>query len=326
MKFTLDMGAWSSVFAVPTSIVDKHIKLAGENELKVMLWLLRHGGLSVTSKILSEKISISENAINDAVEYWVQVGLVVNESGKLKYDDKNVTTITNPSPTTQDIAPKEDVSAKRMLRPNSQQIATRLMQNKLLSDLLSGVEASLGKTLSPSLSAVIINAHDDYMLPPEVIYMIVNYAKSIHKTSTNYIEALTKSWSNEQIFSLELAESKLLQLDARNRAWKKVSSILELPHRSPSKNETDTAYRWCEEMFISPEIIREAYERCIDKIGKYNIKYMNAIIENFHKLSINSLKDLQAYENSQNENTPTETGNGFDKFDLFNMMEKKNGI
>ncbi len=326
MQFNLDMGGWSSVFAVPTSLVDKHIKLAGENELKVLLWLLRHGGLSASAKTLSEKLSISENAVNDAVEYWAQSGLIMSNEGNLKQSNEFVTTVTNSSPPPQDVVIKEDVSAKRMLRPNSQQIATRLMENQILSELLAGVESTLGKTLSPSLSAVIINAHDDYALPPEVIFMIVNYAKSIHKTSTNYIEALTKNWANEQIFSLDAAEAKLQALDTRNRAWKKISGIIELPMRSPSKNEADTAYRWCEEMFISPEIIREAYERCIDKIGKYNIKYMNAIIESFHKSGINSLQDLRSYENSQNENKPEQNESGFDKFDLFNLMEKNNGV
>ena len=35
-------GVWSSVFAVPSDVVDKYIKLAGAAQLKVLLWILRN--------------------------------------------------------------------------------------------------------------------------------------------------------------------------------------------------------------------------------------------------------------------------------------------
>ena len=44
MKFSINLGMWNSVFAVPTQVVDQHLKLAGGVHLKVLLWLLRHAG------------------------------------------------------------------------------------------------------------------------------------------------------------------------------------------------------------------------------------------------------------------------------------------
>ena len=52
MNYSLDAGAWSSVFAVPASVVDKYIKLADEASLKLLLYLLRHGGESFTEEQL----------------------------------------------------------------------------------------------------------------------------------------------------------------------------------------------------------------------------------------------------------------------------------
>ena len=48
MSFSINLGAWNSVFAVPCSLVDQHIKLAGALQLKVLLWVLRHAGESLT--------------------------------------------------------------------------------------------------------------------------------------------------------------------------------------------------------------------------------------------------------------------------------------
>ena len=46
MNYSLDAGAWNSVFAVPAGVVDKYIKLADGASLKLLLYLLRHGGES----------------------------------------------------------------------------------------------------------------------------------------------------------------------------------------------------------------------------------------------------------------------------------------
>ena len=37
MEYKLNLGSWNSVFAVPSDIVDKHLKLAGAVQLKVLL-------------------------------------------------------------------------------------------------------------------------------------------------------------------------------------------------------------------------------------------------------------------------------------------------
>ncbi len=44
MGYKLELGAWSAVFAVPNALVDRYIKEADGDQLKVMLWLLRHNG------------------------------------------------------------------------------------------------------------------------------------------------------------------------------------------------------------------------------------------------------------------------------------------
>ena len=40
MSVRINLGEWGSVFAVPTSIVDQHIKIASPLQLKIILFLL----------------------------------------------------------------------------------------------------------------------------------------------------------------------------------------------------------------------------------------------------------------------------------------------
>ena len=48
MEYKMNLGSWNSVFAVPGDIVDKHLRLAGAAQLKVILWTLRHAGEEFT--------------------------------------------------------------------------------------------------------------------------------------------------------------------------------------------------------------------------------------------------------------------------------------
>lgn len=55
MGYKLELGAWSAVFAVPNALVDRYIKEADGDQLKVMLWLLRHNGRPYAAEDLAPR-------------------------------------------------------------------------------------------------------------------------------------------------------------------------------------------------------------------------------------------------------------------------------
>ena len=55
MGYALQLGAWSSVFAVPGALVDRYIKTADGDQLKVILWLLRNNGRSYSAEEIATK-------------------------------------------------------------------------------------------------------------------------------------------------------------------------------------------------------------------------------------------------------------------------------
>lgn len=82
MKYSLNAGDWNSVFAVPSSVVDKYIKLANGNSLKLLLFLLRHGGEEFTEEKLNEELGFRERGeLEDAALFWIQRGIVRYDNG-----------------------------------------------------------------------------------------------------------------------------------------------------------------------------------------------------------------------------------------------------
>ena len=84
MEFSLNAGEWNSVFAVPSSIVDRYLLLAGEDSLKLILFLLRHGGERFTAERLRMELGFKRvGELEDAALCWVERGVVRAESGVL---------------------------------------------------------------------------------------------------------------------------------------------------------------------------------------------------------------------------------------------------
>ena len=59
MNYKLNLGCWGSVFAVPSDVVDKYIKIAGGSNIKVLLFFLRHSGEQVTDEIIADALSMN---------------------------------------------------------------------------------------------------------------------------------------------------------------------------------------------------------------------------------------------------------------------------
>ena len=59
MDYRLDIGMWNQVFAVPCALVDRHLKLAGKEQLQVLLYALRHAGEGFTPEGLAGDLGMT---------------------------------------------------------------------------------------------------------------------------------------------------------------------------------------------------------------------------------------------------------------------------
>lgn len=322
MSYYLDLGGWSGVFAVPNSLVDKHLKLANESQLKVILWVLRHGGELFAAADIAGAVGISVSAAEEALEYWLQLG-VLGTSGNNLTQGTEKTAAVQPviKEEKKEIKKFEAPQSRRMLRPDSVYIARRVREDSGVAFMMQEAEAILGKTLSPALSAVLILAHDDYELPPEVVTLIMSYCKSVGKTGTAYIESLAKNWAENGVFTIAAAEKKLEELNSHAIAWRKVSSVLGIPMRAATKKEDEFSFHWIYELKVSDELITEAYERSVNTTGKLQFKYMNTCLDNWVTAGFATVRDIFEHEEKQraerNNSKPSYDMNEIESFNVY---------
>ena len=334
MTYTVAFQNWNSVFAVPAALVDEHIKLAGAAQLKVILWVLRQGGQPFTAESVSKALHLRKEDTEEAIQYWVEAGFFSSDGSEPETQASDKKGISPFVPEPEEPAKKEpsaSLPVQRKPRPTGIYLSERITQSEEIAFLMQEAQRILGRTISPALSGTLVAAHDDYGLPIEVIVMLLMYAKEIGKCHTHYIDAAARGWSEEGIFTHDLAEQKIRQLSELTRTWHKIETALGMTHRAPSSKEEQYVRRWTMEWRFSVEMIREAYDRCADATGKLSFGYMNKILERWQKNNIRTVeaareeaKKRSAKKASQAAGERTYDIDAFDAMDFTNEI-RQNG-
>lgn len=320
MEYRLHMGPWNSVFAVPTALVDRYLKLAGKEQLQVLLWMLRHGGEAFSPETLAQELALDQDAVLDALDYWQQEGLLASREGQL-------TPAAQPEASQAPAAPQAPAQApglppkRRLVRPDTQHLAARMGESEEIRFLMQEAQATFGKTISPAMAATLLAMCDDYGLPVEVVVMLLHYAKDVGKTGTAYLDSVARDWAESGVFTLEAAEKRLQELEEHRQAWAKVQSAAGLPRRAPSRKEEDAAYRWVYQWKFTGEMLRAAYERCVDNTGKFNISYINKILEGWHKQGARNLQEVEALEAKKKEEREQGTSYDIDQLEKMSFFD-----
>lgn len=310
MDININLGAWNGVFAVPCEVVDKYLKLATEKQLKVLLWILRNAGRSCTAEEMAKELSVHPTDVTDYIQFWVNAGLIP-EAGtpgaaaqeKAPAQKQAVPVLSEgksgiENAIAEEPAPQPEKKKPRALsrpqKPDFSYVAKRLNDSPELSFLMEEAQVILGKPLSNGDSATLFMLHEDDGLPVDVILMILQYAVGEGKPAMRYIEKIGIDWASEEIDTVEKAEEKLRAIAKTKDAWGQVRRIFGLNSTgSPTKTQLECAHRWVNDWNYREDMLRLAYETCVDTKGEYNLKYIDGILKRWHNAEIYTPQDAE---------------------------------
>ena len=343
MPFSIDLGPYNAVFAVPTALVDTHMRLAGAVQLKVLLYILRHAGRPVQEEEMAQSLGVSAADIKDALFYWQQAGLLPDAQEATEpapapapsaaesispVDEAPVSTeeprliSSRPTPATPQ-TPAKKLAPHRVEKPDGVFLANRMASSSEIAALMQETEFILGRPLSPGLSSTLLYMHDDCGLPTDVIIMLVQYAKEQGKDNTHYIESTGRAWAQEGILSHEKAEQKLRYLDESAKAWRLVERALGISHRRPTAREMQFCARWVLTWHFEEAMLREACERCINATGKLNFTYIDRILERWQREGVRTLSQAQQEASARTQQAPSYDLDEFEKMSQWELMHKE---
>lgn len=292
MDLSINLGMWNTIFAVPCEIIDKHIKLAGAAQLKVLLFVLRHAGEKISVSQVAIALSMTELDVKDSMQYWLETKVLTNFELKDnlstdKTEEKNNNNENNKNTIVQ--LPVEKKHYTRIEKPDTQSVSKRVKESEEIASLVQEAQVILARPISNGDCSTLLMLHDTYGLPVHVILMLMQYAVSIGKRHMNYIKTIAISWAEEEIDTIEKAENKIRVLESYRTAWLSLEKIIGIEHRSPSSKEDEAANRWINLWKMPNDLIKEAYDRCVNSKGKYILSYMDGIIKRWYNCGIKTL-------------------------------------
>lgn len=326
MNYKINLGAWGSIFAVPCSVVDIHIKLAGAAQLKALLYLLRHNDREISTEDIASALGLSNGDACDALQYWIYAGLLKQSENELEPIEENIGQISdnhsNIETKTDKIASEKDIISlkddnikiettedkkthKRIAvpasKPTSQEVNQRATESEEIAFLLQEAQLRMGRMISPNESSTLVYLHDYQGLPAGVILMVMEYAASHNKCNMRYIEKVALQWADEEIDTFEKAEQKLHKLEILETNWGKLLNIMGLDKRTATPSEMKYLTKWMDEWKFSMDIIKLAYYECADNTHKVVFRYINKVLESWHNAGVKTVEDVEQLKKLQEE-------------------------
>ena len=277
---------WGAVFSVPAVVVDKYMKLASAEQMRTLLWVLRHAAEQPTTEQAAEALRYSEDNVREYVAFWQQ-------NGVLQTDDPTVPPPLRkqrPDETTKaEKAPLPDLPENK---PTSAEILARAAESPELEFLFQQAQKKFGRTIGYDGQCTLLLMHDRYGLPVEVILMIIEYCAEVRKTSNAYIAAMGKSWAQEEIDTIEKAEEKIGELHRCMKLWKELSAMAGLTAPNPTAVQSEYLRAWSSELGFGVDMIFLAYEEMANHCQKLSFAYMNKVLRNWFGKGLKSPQDV----------------------------------
>lgn len=297
MEYPLNQSLWQNVFCVPAAAVDRCLASASGDEVKVLLAVLRCREESVSSRQIAKISGVREDAVDAAVAYWVEqkilpaqlIGAVPPVAIK---QETRKTAVSAPQLTAAEIG--------QMVKSDSE-----------IAFLLQSAEALYGRPVTSTEQRGLVSLREWMGMPVDVILMVVKYCLGNGKGSIRYIEKTAASWFDEGIRTHEAAEAYLQSLTQRAQSENKIKSLFGIRNRNLSTNEKRYIQQWVREYGYGSDMIRQAYEISVDRIGSLSFPYINKILASWHE------KGYRTPEEARQENgKKSSTSNGNGSFDI----------
>ena len=295
MIYNVNPAIFSSTYAIPTDVADKYLKIATHTQLKVLLYFMRNISDGIDSQKISDALRLDINETEDALLFWQQCGILTGAT------------------------PKEELKTVvvKSTLPSRTDVIKRGLEDKQLMFLLREAQLKFGRNLKQNESQLLVSLYDDHGMDPSVILLLLGYAVREGKCNLTFVKKTATHWLESGVETVMDAENLIAESAKQNLAWSGVQSAFGIERRNPSTKEAELSNLWVNEWKISTELLKAAYDACVDAKTKLSMPYVAKIIESWHKDGITNPEQISA----KKKNVKPQGKNDFAGYDL-DLFEK----
>ena len=282
MDYYINPAVLSPFFTVPSIVVDRYLKLAKAEHIKVLLYILKNMSENISVQLISQNTDVSEYDVKEALLYWADTGIILpKEHSPASFNDDKPKTV------------------RKAEKPSRTDVARRGNEDAKIRYLLRETQLKLGRNLKSNEAATLVWLYDDEGLDVSLIMLIIQYAVAHNKANIRFIESTAVDWINRGIDTITAADQELQKMAIGEQAWGVVSAVFGIERRKPSQKETELSFKWINEWKLSKEMLTAAYEECVNSKSKFSMAYTAKILENWHEKGYNSPEEIKTNKTKQ---------------------------
>ncbi len=300
MEYTINTSVFGNTFAVPSAVADKYLKTATHTQLKVLLYFMRNISGGIDPQNIAQALSLPLSEVCDALDFWQQCDMLV---GEVKKHTETKTVIINSE------------------LPSRADVIKRGLEDKQLMFLLREAQLKFGRNLKQNESQLIVSLYDDHGMDPSVLLLLLGFAAREGKCNLSFIKKTATAWLSQGVETVMDAEAIITKSAKQNLAWQMVQNAFGIERRNPSAKELEYSNLWINEWKISADLLKAAYDACVDSKTKLSMPYIAKIIETWHKDGITTPEQITAKKPKLKQGSKTDYA-GYD-LDLFEKMMKE---
>lgn len=297
MKYLINAAAFIGAFPVPSTVVDKYIKLSSAVQLKVLLVCMRNSSSPIDSDEIAKILDISVSEVDDAILYWSECGILNTET---------------PAAKTAEV--KEEI-VSQLQKPTREDVAKRGNEDPKIRFLLREAQMKFGRNLKTNEASTFVWLCDDLGIDVSVLLLLIEYAVSENKKNISFIEKTAIKWKDNGVETLIDAENEIKKAAQNKLAVSVVWKAFGIDARKPSDKEQEYCNTWVNEWGISSELLLRAYNICIDNNAKVSFPYINKILEGWRKKGYKTVADIVEGEKT----APKQTKQGKNNFAAYDL-------
>ena len=278
MGYSINPAALMPFFAVPCSLADKHLKLASPDAVRILLFVLRNPEKEISPEDIAEFFKMDAFDVCDCLDYWVSAGVICSDKAAAAAEEK---------------APAVKTVRAKAVKPTRAEIARRGAESEKVRFLFSEAQVKFARPLSENETATLLWLLDDAGVEVSLILMAAQYSAQSGKCNIREIEKICLEWADNSVTTLAEAEERIAVLNRQETAWRLVQSVCGTLRRNPTAKEKETSDLIVNTWGFSREMIKAAFEICVDATGKISLPYMKRVMAKWHKEGYKSVAQIK---------------------------------
>ena len=293
IKCTYSNGA----VAVPTDLLDKHLKLAPAASFKVLLFILRNPEGVNDAQQISLCTGLSACDVVDCLNYWKENNVLEETEEKVKTEkvQESVSNAAVLCAETEEVTP-QPISIRKLpvKKPTQREIAKRISEQPELGIIYQEAQSIIG-TFGYDTQALILMVYDYYGFPPEVIITLLQHQKAEGNMSSSAIRSRAEDWAKRGITSIDLVEKELLALERIKSCFESIKDVAGFTGNVPTGRVMKFLRDWVVEWNCSTELIEFALkesDRALNDANKLLKKWAMSGIKTPSEVELKNKKSI----------------------------------